>query len=205
MLLFGHIGITLGTVAVLSQACSSFLRTENPAGGHNPGASQDGDPPPQASTAARFPVDYRLVILGSLLPDLIDKPIGMLILRDVFSSGRIFGHSFVVLLVFTLVGAYLWRRYGKTEGLVLSVAWALHLVFDRMWAFPATLFWPLLGWDFHQYNATGWLSRVLHSWLTYSAIILQEGLGAAIIAGLAIRLVVGKRVCSFIRTGAIEG
>ena len=204
MLPLGHMGITLGTVAVLARACSALLRTENLGGVYSAATSGDGDPPPPASTAARRAVDYRLVVLGSLLPDLLDKPIGALILRDFFSSGRIFGHSLLFLLAFSVVGAYLWRRHGKSWGLVLSVSWALHLVFDRMWLFPATLYWPLLGWGFHRFDMTDWLSGVLRSLLTRPELMIQEGLGLAILAGLAIWLVVVRRVHSFIRTGSME-
>lgn len=105
MLLFGHIGLTLGIFLFLSLL-----------------------------TKRKF--SYPLIIICSILPDLIDKPIGRVILP--LGSGRLIGHTLAFLLILVLIGFY-WRM------LFLFLAVALHLVEDRMWEQPAILLWPLLG------------------------------------------------------------
>lgn len=167
------------------------------------GATGSGDTKTD-SIAARAPVDYRLVVVGSMLPDLVDKPVGLLIFREVFHSGRIFTHSLLVFLAFALIGVYLWRRYGKNWGIVLAVSMALHLVFDGMWDVPQTLYWPLLGWGFPEREVSGWISSLFRTFFTDPETIIQESLGGAIILVLGIRLLVARRVRGFIRTGAIE-
>ena len=113
MLLFGHIGITLG-IAWLTDA--------------------------QLTKTFKMRVDYRLILLGSLLPDIIDKPVGMFLLP--LNNGRIFGHTLLFVLIFFLVGL----KYRKLS--FLALASLLHLFEDEMWNEPETLFWPLLGLEF---------------------------------------------------------
>jgi hypothetical protein len=105
MLLFGHIGLTLGIFL------SSSLLTKR-----------------------KF--SYPLIIICSILPDLIDKPIGRVILP--LGSGRLIGHTLAFLLILMLIGIY-WRM------LFIPFAVALHLIEDRMWEQPAILLWPLFG------------------------------------------------------------
>ena len=89
-----------------------------------------------------FPVkvDYRLVIFASLLPDIIDKLIGRVILP--IGSGRLIGHTLLFVLILTLISV---RRKNL---LPLPVASFIHLLEDQMWMYPTTLFWPLLNNNF---------------------------------------------------------
>ena len=106
MLLFGHIGITLGVAWLIE----SKLRVK---------------------------IDYRQIAIGSLLPDMIDKPVGMILLP--INNGRIFGHTLLFVLILLIIGL----KYRKS--LFLSFASFLHLIEDEIWNEPETLFWPLLG------------------------------------------------------------
>ncbi len=81
--------------------------------------------------------DYRIVVLSALLPDIIDKPLGMIILP--LNNGRIVGHTIIFVLALLFVGL----RYRSF--LIISLASMLHLVEDEMWNEPETLFWPLMG------------------------------------------------------------
>jgi hypothetical protein len=111
MLLFGHIGLTLGILYLVH-----LLTRRN--------------------------FSYPLIIIGSILPDLIDKPLGRVILP--LGSGRLIGHTLIFLLILVFIG--LFRGI-----LVLALASALHLIEDRMWDQPAILLWPILGgFQIHQ-------------------------------------------------------
>lgn len=86
-----------------------------------------------------FPVDYRYVILGAMLSDIIDKPLGNIFLYEALNNGRIIGHSLLFALLLTLIGIY------RKNILYIAYGVWMHLLLDSMWLNPVTLFWPLLG------------------------------------------------------------
>jgi len=78
--------------------------------------------------------------LGSMLPDIIDKPLGLLAFGTA-EQGRTFGHTLLFLIVLATLAVYLKNlRLASVSFGVLA-----HLVLDSMWKSPAILFWPLLG------------------------------------------------------------
>lgn len=88
--------------------------------------------------------DYRLVALGALLPDIIDKPLGWWVLDD-----PVFEHSVAHSLSFAVILGLL-GFLAKGDGRLLSLAFGdvMHLVCDPVMRAPQILFWPLLGWTF---------------------------------------------------------
>ncbi len=85
-------------------------------------------------------VDLAFLALGSMLPDIIDKPLGLLAFGTA-EQGRTFGHTLLFLMVLAALAVYL-------KNLILtsvSIGILAHLVLDSMWTSPAILFWPLLG------------------------------------------------------------
>jgi len=84
--------------------------------------------------------DLAFVLLGSMLPDIIDKPLGA-ILFGTPAMGRIFAHTLLFLLLLAAVAIYCRDlRLASLTGGVLA-----HLLLDFMWNSPSTLLWPLLG------------------------------------------------------------
>jgi hypothetical protein len=75
-----------------------------------------------------------LAALGAVLPDLIDKPLGHIILAGTVNYGRIYFHGLTVLSLFVLAGL-----------LVVAAGMASHQVLDGMWHNPVVWFWPFLG------------------------------------------------------------
>ncbi len=133
MFIFGHIGITLGIVFIVSHLVPRI----------------------------RNKVNYWFVAFGAILPDLIDKTTGRVIFADSVANGRIFAHTlfFVFILVLLTLCLYKYRHeYTLFSGCVAGAAF-LHLLEDRMWNMPQTLFWPLLGWDFPKgVNCDNWFT-----------------------------------------------
>lgn len=82
-------------------------------------------------------VDLPFLAIGSVLPDIIDKPLGTIL----FGTSRIFGHTLLFLLLLAVLAIYL--RDMRIASLCGGVF--IHLGLDSMWASPATLLWPLLG------------------------------------------------------------
>jgi hypothetical protein len=84
--------------------------------------------------------DLAFLALGSMLPDIIDKPLG-LVVYGTPAAGRTYSHTLMFLLVLLALALYLKDvRIGS-----VSIGVAAHLVLDSMWQSPSILFWPLLG------------------------------------------------------------
>lgn len=119
MFFFGHIGITLGVFYSLSR-----LSSKN-----------------------NFWAAVPYIVVGSLLPDIIDKPLGRIIFAETIGSGRIFSHTLLFVTLLSLAGYYLYRQ-RQPNLLIIAAAAFCHLLEDNMWDSPQVLFWPLLGWEF---------------------------------------------------------
>jgi len=87
------------------------------------------------------------IVIGSLLPDIIDKPLGRIILAETIGSGRIFAHTLLFATLLCLAGYHLYRN-GQSKLLIIAGASFCHLLEDQMWNSPKAFFWPLLGWEF---------------------------------------------------------
>jgi len=213
MLIFGHTGITLGAAVLLNGALAKRYTLP---------ARRDelrGEPPPspeklsrqgRSSTAVSwlislaYRLDIRLLLIGSLLPDIVDKPIGLFLFRDTFGSGRIFCHTLLFLIVITLVGLYLYRSRKQTRLLVLSFGTFTHLILDAMWRTPRTLLWPLYGLSFERYdliNLSYWIQKIFHTLLVYPAIWITELVGATIVIWFVWLLVRRGSFYAFLRNG----
>lgn len=158
MLIFGHIGVTLGIFFGLG----IFI--------------------PRLRT-----IDPKYLAIGSLLPDLIDKPIGMIIFASIFANGRIISHTLLFILFLFLVGLYIYKKKKDIKVLTLASGSFFHLMEDHMWTTPNTLFWPLLGLKFpkSQIDSTGvnYLMRLFKNSFTFQISISSapEMLGMGII------------------------
>ncbi|AGK60062.1 hypothetical protein Asulf_00026 [Archaeoglobus sulfaticallidus PM70-1] len=121
-------------------------------------------------------MDYRLIFIGSLLPDIIDKPLGMILLP--LNNGRVFGHTLLFILILLLIGL----KYRKS--LFLSFASFLHLIEDELWNEPETFFWPLLG-DFPAKEHSSfyeYIERIISEYTpSLSHIFISEVIGIVII------------------------
>lgn len=187
MFLLGHIGISLGIV--YSLASLSPLRKKG-----NSGTSFTGN------------IDFRLVIIAAILPDIIDKIVGMIILKDEISNGRLFMHSMVIIGIFTICLIILSRikfdRVLKTL-FYISPIW-IHLLLDRMWEDPHTLFWPIFGTSFPRLDVefTDYFTMLFSDLY----IFVGEILGILVIITLFIRhrLFIGNSLYCFLKDGKLR-
>jgi len=109
--------------------------------------------------------DYRLMALAALLPDLIDKPLAVFVLRE-SKAALLFSHT---LLAHLLVWAAVLKR--KKRWLPYALAFSGHLLADRIWEFPQTLLFPLKGKRFHQWRNVG-SPRAF--WRAYADVIMEH-------------------------------
>ena len=85
-------------------------------------------------------IDLAFLAVGSMLPDIIDKPLGFLIFGTM-NHGRIFAHTLLFLLVLAALAVSI-RDIRLTS---LGAGVLIHLALDSMWSSPVILLWPLLG------------------------------------------------------------
>ncbi|MBI2979978.1 MAG: metal-dependent hydrolase [Chloroflexi bacterium] len=193
MFLFGHIGLTTGVfkaTTILASRSRTVKRQSRLLLSLN-GIKQSIDR-----------IDYRLVVLGSLLPDIIDKPVWFIAGTHVSLSGRAYAHTLLFNLAL-LVTALVLIKHQKPWLLVLSLSSFMHLVFDRLWTNPVVLLWPLFG-QLPMRKTTGWLTTVIRELFGQPATYVPEIIGLVIILILAYRLVVRRSIINFLRCGAIE-
>ena len=150
-------------------------------------------------------LDYRLVIVGSLIPDLIDKPIGLWLAPDLVNgSTRGIAHTLVFGLVLLAVLSLAFRPGLSLVGLTLALGNAGHLVLDQMWGSSRVLLWPFTGWDFPERAAS--ISRYADTKLWDTLRFYAdppELIGAIVILALAVKLWRDRAVRGFLRSGAV--
>ena len=85
-----------------------------------------------------------LCMAGAILPDLIDKPLG-LVLPSILPGGRTLFHALIIPGIMLVCTVLLVRSRSRWLGAGVACAVLLHQVIDEMWTLPANWFWPLLG------------------------------------------------------------
>ena len=208
MLLLGHLGITAGIIRIGDILGSMNRPIDNYYPDSNPEASL-AIPKRRLSFYRRIngmrhklgSVDYRLVLLGSLLPDIIDKPL-WLVFSDIFASGRAYGHTFLFNIVLLICGLLV-VKYRQSWLLTFSLGSIMHLILDQMWANPVTLWWPLLG-PLQREEITGWMHDVIQRLSSNPGTYIPEIIGLIIILLMGYGLIARNNSIRFIRIGAID-
>jgi inner membrane protein len=210
MLLFAHVGITLGAAALISAAVDR-LKKSSPvpaAGPGGPGAA-NSVPGKRSFTEiiglkslSEF-MDIRLLLLGSLLPDIIDKPLAAF----TFGNGRSLTHTLIITVVILFYGMYLYINHKKTWCLAIASGMIAHLILDYMWMTPETLLWPIYGWSFPSSGVYPGLEQFKIWWnslTTNASVDLFEAVGFAILAIIFLVLVGQRGLKTLLVRGKIE-
>jgi inner membrane protein len=95
-------------------------------------------------------MDLRWLMVGALLPDIIDKPIASILFHDYFGTHRVFGHTLVFPVVGLIAVMVATRRGGAARKAAIAVVLGVfvHLVLDAVWLSPDGFLWPFVGWEF---------------------------------------------------------
>jgi inner membrane protein len=192
LLVFGHAGLTLAAAACSENLIRRFGNAADGKKGHLL----------RTAVAAAKAVDYRLVLTGAFLPDIIDKPVWLLTRAGFQWDGRGYAHTFLANLILVLLGMALAARWNKFWLLTLSLCSLAHLVFDEMWLYPGTLWWPLFG-GIERGSTSGWLRGMVDGLLSNPQVWVPEALGFGIVVLVAIRVVANRGAPGFFRRGAI--
>jgi len=145
-------------------------------------------------------VDYRIVAVASLLPDIIDKPVGRIFFKERFGSGRLYAHTLLLNVALFCV-LFFMRGRAKRQFVLVPISSLLHLAEDGMWSQPKTFWWPLFGTKFP-------IDRTVHSWAHYlrPGAIAQEVVGLLLLAWLfgSHGKLNREGLANFIKTGRLE-
>ncbi len=190
MLILGHVGITLGAATLLAGAANrrqatNIIRI------------------PWLASLSRY-LDIRLLLVGSLLPDIIDKPVGQYLFRETFNNGRIFSHTLLFLVLISAVGFYLFKRHRQAWMLPLAAGTLMHLILDEMWRAPATLFWPLMGVTFKKIELAAWVENIFQALFSDPKVYVPELIGLVILLWFGTALAGRKQIGIFIKHGRVR-
>lgn len=83
--------------------------------------------------------DLRWVVFFTLVADIVDKPLGLIVFRETINNGRVWFHSLAVNLLVSLLLVLL-----RKPGVYVLALW-LHQFCDLMWTRPWVALWPLTG------------------------------------------------------------
>jgi len=175
MFIFGHIGLTIGILVI---GLILFKKPE-----------------------LISKIDFRIIAVFAILPDILDKTLGYLIFPDQLHSGRLFSHTLVFLIFFMIVyfliiGSQWW---------VYSFPIITHQLFDQPWLDPGTWLWPAFGWGFKYSDISPWESWF--SALTSNPFIITTellGIIALITVFVGFKLYTKKRFVNIVKTGKIS-
>ena len=126
MFILGHIGLTIGLIIL---GLIIFKKSE-----------------------LIYSLDLRIIAFFAILPDLFDKVFGYLIFGESLSNGRLFSHTLVFLILFSIVFLLIVR----IRWWIYAVPIVTHHVFDRLCEDPYTFFWPYFGWSFKSLDVNVW-------------------------------------------------
>ncbi|MDD1762391.1 MAG: metal-dependent hydrolase [Methanothrix sp.] len=93
-----------------------------------------------ASARLLHRMNLAALALGSMLPDIIDKPLGLIAFGSP-NMGRTIAHTLLFLLLLAALS------FCTRDIRLISLTWGVlvHLILDAIWSSPEILFWPLLG------------------------------------------------------------
>jgi inner membrane protein len=187
MLLLGHTGITLGITTVLARM--------------RPAAATK----PQSNWFLRLAetIDVRILLIGALLPDIIDKPLGHIIFAEALANGRIYAHTLLFPLLLIAGGYWLYRKSRRMWLLLLGLGSFWHIIQDQMWLAPKTLFWPVFGFVFEKHIYDDYLDGIWEALFSNPAVYIPEIIGGLILAWFGVALLRRRRVIAFINRGRV--
>ncbi len=147
-------------------------------------------------------VDYRLAALVAVAPDIVDKPLALL-LFPASQTTQGLCHSLIVHLAITTLVLLLARRFWPYAAIL-----NFHLVCDQVWRYPRTILWPLLGPGFEPWKPIEGMDGFLAAYAEIAArpeVLALELIGLAMLAVLVIsrRLYHPARLVAFLRTGRL--
>lgn len=118
MLIAGHIGITAGVVKIYEKVAKK-----------------------KDTNKDNF-IDYRIVALGSILPDIIDKPLVQIVYGLKNHEGHLIAHSFIFSTLLIALGVIILFKNKNKNVLLLGICSLIHQLFDKAILLPNIFLLP---------------------------------------------------------------
>ncbi|MGH3650636.1 MAG: metal-dependent hydrolase [Acidimicrobiia bacterium] len=110
-------------------------------------------------------VDVRFLLVGAILPDLVDLPLGTLLFADRYSTGELWSHTLLAPTIYMAIVLLTTRRgRGRRAWMALGVGWLFHLLLDGMWVDREVFLWPWFGFDFSPQESPFWSLAWERAW-----------------------------------------
>jgi hypothetical protein len=155
-------------------------------------------------TLGRRRIDYRFILAGAVLPDLVDGALGLFFFDG--PSGRWIAHSIVFVIALAVGIILLLRGDRRLAVFGVAVGWLTHLVADGMWEVPRTFLWPAFGTRFGATPAEPYSWHLVTSPIEHLSTWGGELLGLAILAWFYVAFELGRddRLRLFLRDGYLR-
>ena len=155
-------------------------------------------------TLGRRRIDYRFILLGAVLPDLVDGFLGLFLFDG--PAGRWIAHSLLAVIFVAVLIILGLRGERRLAFFGIAVGWLLHLVADGMWQAPFTFFWPAFGLEFSDTPAEPYSVDLVTHPLEHLSTWGAELVGVAILAWfwVAFRMGEGDRLRLWLKDGYLR-
>jgi len=148
-------------------------------------------------------IDYRTLIVASLLPDLIDKPLAGLLAGSYEYESRSFGHSFAFLGCVGLLMAILWLWNRSLWVFPVFLGVLFHDALDVMWLHPDVFFWPIAGWQFPKAVNEAWQGFVQMGGYKIKQLDFLDNISVLVLLYFFMRIALGGKIIDFFRKGKL--
>jgi inner membrane protein len=154
-------------------------------------------------TLGRRRIDYRFILLGAVLPDVIDVPLSFVF---GWPGRRGPAHTLLAVVVVTVLVLIAFRGPRRLSLFGLGVGWLTHLVGDGMWMAPRTFLWPAFGTRFGTHPAEPYSLDLFVHPLSHGLTWGGELVGVAVLAWFWVAFGLGDRARrgAFARDGLLR-
>ena len=91
-------------------------------------------------------IDYRYILIGAVLPDIVDGVARHFL--DYEGSGRGAAHGLLSFMVLAVLVVVAFKGETRLALFGVPVGWLTHIVLDGIWQTPKTFLWPAFGTAF---------------------------------------------------------
>ena len=148
-------------------------------------------------------MDYRILIVASLLPDLIDKPLARFLESSLTYESRAFGHTLVFLGIIGVLAII--QRLGRKNCWLFPVFLGVlfHDTFDVMWLHREIFLWPMEGWQFSKPMDEAWQGWVQFGGYKIKKLDFIDNISVLFILFFFMKIALGRTIMEFVKKGKL--